>query len=47
MTVARTLTTDRLVLRHPQASDLPAYTAYCTSDRSRFVRGPFSRPDYG
>jgi len=42
MAVTRTLDTARLHLRPPQASDLPAYTAYCASDRSRFVRGPFS-----
>ena len=42
MTMAPTLTTERLTLRQPQAGDLPAYQAYCASDRSRFVRGPFS-----
>ena len=45
MTAARTLTTDRLTLRQPQAGDLPAYTAYCASDRARFVRGPFTAPE--
>ena len=44
MTAARTLTTDRLTLRQPEAADLPAYAAYCASDRARFVRGPFSAP---
>lgn len=42
MHAARTLTTRRLTLRMPEAADLPAYTAYCASDRSRFVRGPFT-----
>lgn len=42
MTPAASLTTDRLTLRQPQASDLPAYTAYCVSDRARFVGGPFT-----
>lgn len=42
MTVARTLSTPRLTLRTPEAGDLPAYTAYCASDRSRFVGGPYS-----
>ena len=40
-----TLHTQRLLLRRPEAGDLPAYTAYCASDRSRFVRGPFSAPE--
>lgn len=44
MTAATTLTTARMTLRMPQASDLPAYTAYCASDRTRFVRGPFTAP---
>ncbi|MEL6451616.1 MAG: GNAT family N-acetyltransferase [Pseudomonadota bacterium] len=42
--VAPQLTTDRLILRQPQASDLPAYTAYCAGLRSRFVGGPFDAP---
>lgn len=33
--------TARLDLRRPVATDLPAYVAYCASDRSRFVGGPF------
>ncbi len=37
-----TLHTQRLLLRRPQAGDLPAYTAYCASERTHFVRGPFS-----
>lgn len=39
--VARHIDTARLSLRLPGAGDLPAYTAYCASARSRFVRGPF------
>ncbi len=39
--VARNLTTSRLSLRVPDAEDLSVYTAYCASDRSAFVRGPF------
>ncbi|MCV3271783.1 GNAT family N-acetyltransferase [Roseobacter sinensis] len=42
MQAAPTLTTARLTLRMPKATDLPAYTAYCASERSRFVRGPFT-----
>ncbi len=42
MTPARDrLVTARLVLRRPEAGDFPAYAAYCTSDRARFVGGPF------
>lgn len=37
-----TLTTARLVLRRVQPDDLPVYTAYCASERSVYVRGPFS-----
>lgn len=37
-----TLTTDRLILRRPQADDLAAYGAYCASDRTRLGGGPFS-----
>ena len=39
---ATTLQTPRLSLRQPQASDLPAYAAYCASERSHFVGGPFT-----
>lgn len=35
-----TLISDRLILRAPEAGDLAAYTAYATSDRTRFVGGP-------
>lgn len=41
MTIAPTITTTRLTLRQPNAGDLPAYTAYCASARTRFVGGPF------
>ena len=44
MTVTTALSTARLTLRMPHASDLPAYTAYCASDRAHFVRGPFTAP---
>ena len=36
------LHTDRLMLRHPDASDLLPYSCYCLSQRSRFVGGPFN-----
>ncbi|AMY70198.1 GNAT family N-acetyltransferase [Frigidibacter mobilis] len=35
------LRTERLLFRKPGASDLAPYTAYCQSDRTRFVGGPF------
>lgn len=34
------LETERLVLRPPAAGDLPAFTAFLGSERSRFVGGP-------
>ncbi|MQQ08628.1 GNAT family N-acetyltransferase [Epibacterium sp. SM1979] len=37
-----TINTERLTLRQPTAGDLPLYEAYCASDRTKFVRGPFS-----
>lgn len=40
MTVAPVIETARLVLRGPAARDLPAFTAYCGSERSRFTGGP-------
>lgn len=40
--IARTLSTARLTLRAPHASDLPSYAAYCASDRARFVGGPYT-----
>lgn len=42
--VATTLNTDRLILRKPIAADLPAYIAYCASDRAQYVGGPFPAP---
>lgn len=36
------LETDRLTLRAPRESDLAAMEAFCLSDRSRFVGGPFA-----
>lgn len=33
--------TERLVLLRPQAHHLAAYTAYCASDRSAFLGGPY------
>lgn len=42
MTVAQTLQTQRLTLRKPLPDDLSAYAAYCASDRSRFVGGPYA-----
>lgn len=38
-----TLRTARLVLRAPRAADLPAWTAFLASDRTRFVGGPRTR----
>ncbi|MGJ8623452.1 MAG: GNAT family N-acetyltransferase [Yoonia sp.] len=38
----QTLETERMRLVQPQAEHTPAYRAYCASDRSRFVGGPFS-----
>ncbi|MBB93033.1 MAG: GNAT family N-acetyltransferase [Rhodobacteraceae bacterium] len=40
-----TLETDRLVLRAPAATDLDAYAAFCQSDRSAGVGGPFTLDD--
>lgn len=45
MTPQTRLETPRLVLRQPVATDLPAYTAYCASPRSTFVRGPFTEAE--
>ncbi len=36
------LETPRLTLRRPTGADLPAYRAYCLSDRTRFTGGPYS-----
>jgi len=38
-----TLTTERLTLRAPQASDFDVYAEFCASDRSRGVGGPYNR----
>ncbi|MEX0286118.1 MAG: GNAT family N-acetyltransferase [Paracoccaceae bacterium] len=40
--VAPTLTTDRLQLTQPRASDLPAFRAHRASPRTDFVGGPFT-----
>lgn len=45
MTLAPTLTTDRLILRAPQFSDLDLWTRFMASDRARFIGGP--QPDAG
>lgn len=37
------ITTKRLLFRRPVGSDLPFYTQYCLSDRTRFVGGPFTK----
>lgn len=41
MHAATSLATDRLVLRQPDLRDLAPYTAYCASERAKFVGGPF------
>jgi len=33
---------ERLIMRLPQLSDLPAYVNYCESARTKFVGGPFN-----
>ncbi len=35
-----TLTTKRLMLRVPHLDDLPAFLAFCASDRTRYIGGP-------
>lgn len=42
LTAIPTLETERLVLRAPQMSDFEAYAAFCASDRSTGVGGPYS-----
>ena len=42
MNAPSTIRSARLVLRRPAATDLPAYTAYCTGVRAQFVGGPYS-----
>ena len=41
--VALTLTTDRLLLRRPQADDIEPFATYIASDRTKFVGGPQPR----
>lgn len=36
------LETERLLFRRPVRSDLPWYTKYCLSERTRYVGGPFN-----
>lgn len=36
------LETERLLFRRPRRSDLPWYTRYCLSERSKYVGGPFN-----
>ncbi len=36
------LESKRLLFRRPISSDLPMYTKYCLSERTRYVGGPFS-----
>ncbi|WP_099827055.1 GNAT family N-acetyltransferase [Oceaniglobus indicus] len=40
-----TVTTDRLTLRAPRESDLPAFAAFRASDRTSFLGGPFDETD--
>lgn len=37
------LETERLILREPRMSDFEAHAAFATSERARFVGGPFDR----
>ncbi len=37
------LETERLILRAPQGSDFDGWTAFATSERSRFIGGPHDR----
>ncbi len=39
------ITTERLVLRAPAIGDYPAYAAVFTSDRARYMGGPFSQEE--
>lgn len=43
MIAAETLTTDRLVLRRPEASDFEPFAAFSASDRTAYIGGPKSR----
>lgn len=42
---APVLTTERLILRRPEARDLEPFVAFCASDRSKWVGGPADRAD--
>ena len=42
MTTIPTLTTDRLILRAPAASDFAAYAAFCGSDATQYIGGPMN-----
>ncbi|MFM2354843.1 MAG: hypothetical protein RLZZ528_579 [Pseudomonadota bacterium] len=39
------LTTERLVLRAPRVGDVAAFAAFWTSDRTRFMGGPWTEAD--
>ncbi len=43
MTLIPVLETERLILRAPTAEDFDAYAETLTSDRARYIDGPFSR----
>lgn len=43
MTPIPTLTTDRLILRAPEARDFPPFAAFYAGPRSHFVGGPLTR----
>ena len=43
MPVARHSSTNRLVLRQPEARDLLAYQAYCVGDRLQYLGGPYTQ----
>ncbi|SLN52065.1 hypothetical protein AQS8620_02267 [Aquimixticola soesokkakensis] len=43
MTRAPVITTDRLILREPRASDVEPYVAYFTSQRAQYTGGPMTR----
>ena len=42
MTLIPTLTTERLILRAPEARDIAPFAAFYASDRARFVGGPLT-----
>jgi hypothetical protein len=45
--IAPTLSTERLTLRPATMADFPAYAAFVTSDRARFMGGPHNAPKRG